>query len=65
MAISVPENLVWILGAVVALFLVIFIIRRMMRLMWFALVLAVLVAAWLLVHHGGIDRLTQASWWPW
>ena len=54
-----------ILGGVVALFLVVFIIRRMMRLMWVALLVAVLVAAWLLFRHGGLDRLTQASWWPW
>ena len=65
MALSVPENLVWILGGVVALFVVIFIVRRMMRLMLVAILLALLVAVWLLIRHGGFDRLTKASWWPW
>ena len=65
MAVSIPAGAVWILIALVALLVAVFIIRRMIRLLLVALLLGGLLIGWFLIRHGVLDGITQASWWPW
>ncbi len=65
MAVFIPAGAVWILIALVALLVAVFIIRRMIRLLLVALLLGGLLIGWLLIRHGGLEGITQASWWPW
>ena len=64
MAVSVPVIAVGALIAVVAVLVVVFIIRRTIRLLLFALLVGGLLIGWLLLRHGGLEQLKQAPWWP-